>query len=485
MKNSACRMLEAARRLDAHLQAHRLLYGGTLALLFALLLALYNVSLGPLRNLNDIGGWENRKLFLMMTAAVHAALLLCCAYGHHGSFARLVLRQSLLTAGMYILILGMNQKTYVYMQTIQPLVHAMDAQGLAAVAQGETVLSAPARTLLYLLTRSPVYDMYSVKLFAIGSYLLLALLAMHAADCTGLGWRADALLALVIILPHGFMNAAASAQPETAACTLLALSLTLLLLGKKPHPLAAMLTFGLAVSISGAALYALGVYGWVLYRREKGLKLWHLLAGLALPFALCIPAMVCGMGVGKALGSVLNAIFELPPYASGAPNLLSLLPRASVEEMPQYASILRHVPEVDAITYAQPYYTQAHFQQAARGLSMASLAAYAGVCVLLMKQGCGERLRSALALTVAALLLCPAATSGAWLFADVLCVYALLSAPKLRLPACMVLFATAGASCYPMTEEVLLPMAVAAALCLGALCILLGLIPERLGEAGE
>lgn len=485
MKNSACRMLEAARRLDAHLQAHRLLYGGTLALLFALLLALYNVSLGPLRNLNDIGDWENRRLFLVMTAAVHAALLLCCTYGHRGSFAQLVLRQGILTAGLYILLLGMNQKTYAYVQTLQPLVRAMDTQGLAAAAQGNTVLSAPARTLLYLITRGPVYDMYLVKLFTIGSYLLLALLIMNAADCASMGWRADVLLTLVVILPQGFMNAAASAQLETAACALLALSLTLLLLGKKPRPLAAMLVFGLAVSVSGAALYALGVYGWVLYRRKKGLKLRHLFAGLALPFALCMPAMVCGMDAGEALGSNLNAIFALPPYASGAPNLLSLLPRARVEEMPQYATLLRYVDEVDTLTHAQPYYTQAHFQQAALGLSIASLAAYVGVCALLMKKESGERLRSALALTLAALLLCPAATSGAWLFADVLCVYALLSAPKLRLPACMVLFATAGASCYPMTEEAMLPMVVAAALCLGALCMLLGLIPEKLGEAGE
>ena len=41
----------------------------------------------------------------------------------------------------------------------------------------------------------------------------------------------------------------------------------------------------------------------------------------------------------------------------------------------------------------------------------------------------------------------------------------------------MVLFATAGASCYPMTEEVLLPMVAAFLLCLLALLMVLGIVP--------
>lgn len=485
MKGFFEKALNAGKRLDGRLAAHRLLAGGLLALLLSGLLALANISAGPLHNLNDIGGWNNRLLFIAMTAAVHAALLFACACLHRSGFARLALRQLILTAGLYILLLGINQKTYAYVQTIQPLVRAMDAQGLAAAANWETILSAPAMTLLYLITRGPVYDMYLVKLLAVGSYLLLALLAAHAAQHVGLKNRTEALLALLMILPQGFMNAAASAQMEVFACALLAVSLALLFFADKPRPLAAIIFFGLAVSVSGAALYALPVYGFLLYNKKRGLKLRHLAAGLAMPFALCVPTIACGMDAGKALGSVLSANLSAPAYASGAPNLLSLLPRAVVEEMPQYAPILRHLPEIDAVTNAQPYYTQAHFEQAALGLSLAGLAAYMGFGALALHIGRQDRLRGALTLALSALLICPAATSGAWLFADVLCVYALLTAPKLRMPACMVLFATAGASCYPMTEEVLLPMIAAAALCLGALCLLLNVIPERLGEAEE
>ena len=54
----------------------------------SLLLALYNVGGGPLGNLNDIGGWRNRALYIALTAAVQLFVLLaalvhcltgCCA----------------------------------------------------------------------------------------------------------------------------------------------------------------------------------------------------------------------------------------------------------------------------------------------------------------------------------------------------------------------------------------------------------------------
>ena len=68
-------------------------------------------------------------------------------------------------------------------------------------------------------------------------------------------------------------------------------------------------------------------------------------------------------------------------------------------------------------------------------------------------------------------------TMGAWLALDVLCVMALVREPRLRLPSCILLFATAGAGCYPVTEELLLPVAASWALCGAALCMLAGIIP--------
>ena len=56
--------------LSAWLDRHALPLGAALAAALSLLLALYNVGGGPLGNLNDIGGWRNRALYIALTAAI-------------------------------------------------------------------------------------------------------------------------------------------------------------------------------------------------------------------------------------------------------------------------------------------------------------------------------------------------------------------------------------------------------------------------------
>jgi len=170
-------------------------------------------------------------------------------------------------------------------------------------------------------------------------------------------------------------------------------------------------------------------------------------------------------------------LLGVPAYAGGAPGVANLIPRAVVEEMPQYAAILRHLPEIDTMTHGQLHYTQAHYEYVMRGFAWAGLAAYAGLLALMRRDEGKTALHCAMALALGALIVCPGVTSGAWLALDVLCLYAILSEPKLRLPSCLVLFATAAGCCYPMTEETLLPMVYAFVLCLIALCMLLDVIP--------
>lgn len=477
------RMKDVLFALSRFAQKHRLLLSAMLAALLSGLLALYNVSSGPLGNLNDIGGWHNRALFIAMSAAVHLSMLLLCAWLSRVGFARTALRQIIVTAGMVILLLAINQKTYAYVNVMQPVIRAMDEGGLAAGVAAASGVSAPMLLLLYAITRGPVYDMYLLKLFAIGCDLLLGLLAMRAADRNRLGLRAETLLALCMILPQGFMNAACSALPEIAAVTLLAVSLTLALGCDRPRTLASGLCYGAACALSGAALYALPVY--IHLVRRGGMRRRELLSGAGAALLLCVPAIACGMPVLRALGSLFAANLGLPAYAGGAPGLVNLIPRAAVEEMPQYAPLLRHLAEMDTQTYAQQFYTQAHFEIIVRGLALAGLALYLGVCALAWRAKDKTPLHRAMLLALGALIVCPNVTSAAWLLLDVLCLYAILAEPGLRLPACLVLFATMTSSSYPMTEEVMLPMVYAFILCLAALCMLLDVIPTGKEEAHE
>ncbi|MGN0995654.1 MAG: hypothetical protein ACI4PG_01975 [Candidatus Ventricola sp.] len=461
---------DALASLRAWAQRHAAALCVLLSALLTAALAAHNVSAGPLRNLNDIGGWGNRALMIAVTAALHAAVLLAATALFRVGVARRALRLGILTAGLYILLLPINQKTYAFVQVTLPLIRAMEAEGLAAAAGSG--LSAPAAALLYAVTRGPIYPMYTLKLLCIGCLLLTVILLTRAADRRGLGIRAEALLTLCVILPQGLMNAACSALPELPALALLALALTLL---DEKRPLAGALCYGAACALCGACLYALAMLLWM---PAKGrLRPAHLAAAALPALALCVPAVACGMPAARALGSLLSANLNLPAYASGAPNIMSLIPRAIVEETPQYAPMLRHLAELDTVTNAQEYYTQTHFVLVMRGLVLAGLAMLLGLAAWLRTRREMDGFARTFALTLGALLVCPGVTSGAWLAIDLLCLWAIVAKPALRLSACLVLFATAGASCYPMTEEVLLPMVAAFLLCLLALLVVLGIVP--------
>ena len=469
----------ALAKLNERLTRHALATGLLLALLLSALTGLYNLTSGPLYNLNDIGGWRNRALFAALTAAAHFALLAATVLLCPKSAARVALRELIVTAGFVILLMGINQKTYLYTQTVQPLIRAAESGGLAALSGARTNLSAPALSLLYAVTRGPIYDMYLAKLLAIACDVLLALCAARAAEKLGLGLRAEAALALCLILPQGFMNAACCAAIDHAAVLLAAVSLMLCagVVGAKARPLAGMLCWGLAAALSGLALYALPVYGLLMPRGK--VKGGHLAAGAALALGCCLPAIAAGMPAGEAFSSLLRANFCVPDYAAGAPGLHSLFPRAAIEEMASWPMLAR-LPSLDLETNAAPYYAREHLDIALRGLRVLGVGLLMGAWAIVLQKREMSPLRRALALTLASLFVCPGVSGGAWLAADMLCVLALLAEPELRLPACLSLFATAGASVYPLAGEVLLPMIVAMGLVLVALLMALGIVP--LGE---
>ena len=214
--------------LSAWLDRHALPFGAALAAALSLLLALYNVGVGPLGNLNDIGGWRNRALYIALTAAVQLFVLLAAALLYHERFWRLAVRQLLLTVGLVILLMGVNHKSYLFVEQMLPFIRRMDAAGLSAMNDMRLNLSAPAVTALYLLTRGPIYDMYMLKLACMGAFLLMAVLAAHAADRRGWGLRGEALLLLCLILPQGFLTAGSAPQIDALSALLLVAALTLL-----------------------------------------------------------------------------------------------------------------------------------------------------------------------------------------------------------------------------------------------------------------
>lgn len=481
MKKIQDRALGAYRRADAFLTRYRLVFGALLALAFAGALALYNVSSGPLRNLNDIGGWSNRAAFIGCAAIVHALVLVLCTALSRCCFARIALRQAILTAGYYILLLGINHKTYAFTEVMLPLIRTMQEGGMAAALDMNTGYSVSALLMLRGMASTPVYPMYMLKLAAMASLIVMAILTMRAAEKRGMGIRTEALLALCVILPQGFMNAACSALIDVTAAALLFAGFALMDSRKSYARELSMALVALSCALSGVCMYALPAVILLMHKRGWNFRL--LLVVPAVMALAALPAVLGGVPVMDALVSFVQANFSAAPYASGSPGLMNLVPRALVEEMPQYAPVLSHFETLDTVTHAQPYYTQAHFLQMSAGMVLAGLAAYMGVTMLALRvKEKKTALAGAMVFALGALMACPGATSGAWLALDMLCLYAIMAQPRLRLPACMVLFATMTSSIYPMTEEVMLPMINAFALCLGALLMLLDVIPTNRKE---
>lgn len=470
------RLRAAFVSLDERLARLRFWIGAAAAALLAAGFALLSVNHGPLQNLNDIGGFANRAVFIVLVCGAYFLLLLLTAAIHRGNIYRLLLREMIVTAGLIILLTGINQKTYFYTQNIQPLIRAMDGAGLCALAGWETNLSAPAAALLYLITRGPVYDMYMVKLVCIAAFMFLGLLAMHAADKKGLGLRAEALLALCLIVPAGFMSAACTALPDTVGIALMAASLFFALDQKecRVRKWAAAILYGLSLCVSGFALYALPVYAVLIYKKRMTTE--QMACAGAIALAACLPAIACGVSVQEAFLSLLNANFALPEYAAGSPGMFSMIPRALVEETPEMFQLQR-LAGIDAQTYAQPFYTQAHFEQAALGFAIAGIAVYGGLFAYVALKADMTKTAKAFALALAALIVCPGVTNAAWIGVCMIALYAVFADKKLRLPACMVLFAVSGAAAYPMLEETLLAMILAFALNLCALLMALDVIP--------
>ncbi|MBR2942339.1 MAG: hypothetical protein IKB82_02975 [Clostridia bacterium] len=454
-----------------------MIYGAALSLLFSGLIAVYNISAGPLSNLNDIGGWDNRLLFIAMTAAVQVLLLLLTTALSGKSYLRIALRQAIVTAGFVIQLLAINQKTHAFVEQLLPLIRQMDVHGLSAIAQMETNLSSPALTLIYLVTRGPIYDMYMVKLLCAAAFCVLCLMAMHAADRNGMGIRSEVLLALCLILPQGFMSAACAAQIDVLAVTLTAAALALCL-REKPLAWAGTICYGAAIAVSGAALYALPVFVMLMLRgRMKGVQL-ALCA--AIPVVLCLPAVLAGQNILAALASLVRVVFGVPDFAAGAPNLMNFFPRAAMEEMPEYF-MLGKMSNVDPFTNFSPYYTLESFAMIMHGMALAGFALYAMAFAFVQRRGM-EKTAGAFALALAAGIACPGATAGAWLLVSVIALYAIVSAPRLRIPACAVLFAAMCSAAYPVTAEIMLPMEVALIICLLALFDLLGMFDANRKE---
>ena len=472
--------------LNQLLNRHRVLCGIAVALLLSSLTFVYNLTTGPLVNLNDIGSWSNRLLFTALSAIVHISLLLLVIPFKITS-GKMVIRQLALTFAFLIFLLAINQKTFAYTTQVQPMIRQMDSGGLSVIGTFDTNLSVPMLTLYYMFTRGPIYDMYLAKLFAIACYEFLCLCVAGVIGEQHDGWAAEAVLCLSLILPQGFLSAACAAQMDVFAFLLAVLSWKAIMQGNRKVGYA---VFGVAAALCGAFWFCLPVLEFgngytkairhdqdgptaILTAEKLPDRLRQICIAPAVAILCCLPAVIFGCPAGTALGSLLRCVSALPVAGAGVPSLVSYLPRALVEEMPQYA-FLRPIAELDTVTWVAENYMGHHFEILMHGLSFANLAVYMGLMVYAVLKNEHGVHRWITGLLIA--LMCMTSLDmSAWMLICILCIAGIVIEPRVRIPAALLLFATAGGSAYPVAGEVMLSPALQNTLCLIALGMLLGI----------
>ena len=370
------------------------------------------------------------------------------------------------------------------------MIRQMDSGGLSIIGTFDTNLSVPMLMLEYILTRGPIYDMYLAKLFVIACYELLCLCIAGIVGERHDGWSAEAVLCLSLILPQGFLSAACAAQMDVFAFLLAVLSWKAIMQGNRKVGYA---VFGIAASLCGVLWFCLpileigdGGAGYIktirqdedgptaiLTAEKPSNRLRQICIVPVAAVLCCLPAVIFGCPIGTALGSLFRCVSALPVAGAGVPSLVSYLPRALVEEMPQYA-FLRPIAELDTVTWAAENYTVHHFEILMHGLSFTNLAVYMGLmayAVLKNEYGVHRWMTGLLI----ALMCMTSVNMGAWMLISILCIAGIVIEPDVRVPAVLLLFATAGGSVYPVAGEVMLSPALQNTLCLIALGMLLGL----------
>ena len=458
------------------MRSHSLLTGVIAALLLTTFTLAWNLTGGPLYNLNDMHTWLNRMIFTGMATFMHFSLLMFLVLDSHRDIGHLLVRELLVTVSMLILFLAMNQKTFAYNYQVQPIVRAMDTRALSAIPDYKSGYSVPALTLYYLLTRGPIYDMYLAKLFCIGCYERLCISAAHIARelpelANRSKWLPECSMALALILPQGFLSAACAAQIEVAGVLLAVLAYILLERGNK----IGLVLFGVGASVCTVLWLVIPITA--LYYKKWNLRAVDILPPLVAAIACCIPGAIAGSG-WKAFLSLFACLNELPIAGSGVPCLVSFFPRAVPEEIPEYA-YLRALPELDLVTFAAENYKASHYAILMHGMAFACLAVYIGMTAYVLRERKNERITTVLLLVLTAFICVPCLTMGAWQLITVLCVFVVVYVPELRIPCAVILFITAGGCAYPVTGEVMIKPVYISLVSLVALGMLLGFWPGK------
>ncbi len=190
--------------------------------------------------------------------------------------------------------------------------------------------------LLLLISRTPVYDLYCIKLCSVLADVFLALAAGRLA---ALLTRRQPLILLaflgVLLAPTGFLNSAYWGQCDSIYA---ALALWGLYFGLKKRPVPCLILLAAAFAFKLQALFLLPILAFLLVRGNIQAK--HLPVFPAVFFGLMLPPLLAGRSFSDTFSIYLAQTNAYPFLSLNAPSFWSLIPNDYFNDLETAAVLL-------------------------------------------------------------------------------------------------------------------------------------------------
>lgn len=303
---------------------------------------------------------QAHEQFILMAGVVMCAMLCLCAYfvlsGSEtpGQMRRFLIYALLIVVAFYVRFALINCETADYEYFLTGWVNIFRTQGFSAITQPIGDYNLPYQYILALIAKSPVKELYLIKLVSIVFDFALALLLMRITQQYINARLEGVALALVLFAPTVILNGSYWAQCDTLYVFFVMASFYALL---KDHPTRSVAWMAIAFSFK---LQTIFFFPMVLFGLKfKKYKLRHAVVFPLTYLATLAPALLAGRSLSSALQIYANQ--SLGQYVDGlsynAANPYILFPMYFNVKEQRYTWLTRWLQEMKEGT--QAYLTEA------------------------------------------------------------------------------------------------------------------------------
>lgn len=427
-------MKESLKRPGIKIALRLMILAGLAAAFF-----LMNVNAGPLSQMDEIGGWGLRRLYLVLASGMLFVALASTAF-FRSTWGTYALRMMFLVLGAVMRFYAMDSYSPYFVENLSPVIKALSG-GLAQGAAQGNAYTPLTLTLLYVLQKLPIFPMYLVKLLSIGGDLLLAQICCRGMEKYKGEIAGSVMLFFVLFCPSLFLGGAYGGTPDSLPLVCAALALYF---AWEKKGLLAGIAFGAGYALYPAMLMILPALGLVA-GKDAGRRM-----ALAAPVSgvvLSIPALLLGMPFSKALAA-LTLRGRNPGYLfKNNASFYNFFAQPRMEDIPEY-HLLRHIEGIEAGEMTE-LYTGATIPMLRTVGFIVFAVVFCALCITLYRKRTQLQAHAVTVLALFALtgaLLLPGGDAGGFLLADgCILLYAMNRRGGWR-----VAFLSLGASCIAM-----------------------------------